>query len=58
MTLSWRTEANEPTFSYTPDETTYGICTWTLGGLLGTGNVKMRGTFALKRILPISKIEE
>ena len=58
VTLSWRTEANEPTFSYTPDETTYGICTWTLGGLLGTGNVKMRGTFALKRILPISKIEE
>jgi len=58
VTLSWRTEANEPTFSYTPDETTYGICTWSLGGLLGTGEVKMRGTFALKRILPISKIEE
>ena len=58
LALSWHTESGESTYAYDPDETTYGIATWTLGGLLGTGDVKMRGTFALKRILPISKIEE
>ena len=58
LALSWHTESGESTYAYDPDETTYGIATWTLGGLLGTGDIKMRGTFALKRILPISKIEE
>ncbi len=58
LMLSWQTEAEESTWEYSPDEVTYGICTWTLGGLAGTGEVKMRGTFAMKRILAISKIEE
>ncbi len=58
LMLSWQTEAEESTWEYSPDEVTYGICTWTLGGLSGTGEVKMRGTFAMKRILAISKIEE
>ena len=58
LALSWHAESGESTYAYDPDETTYGIATWTLGGILGTGDVKMRGTFALKRILPISKIEE
>ena len=58
LALSWRTEEGESTWGYNPDEVTYGICTWTLGGLSGTGDVKMRGVFALKRILDIAKIEE
>ena len=58
LALSWYTESGESTWEYSPDEVTYGICTWTLGGLSGTGDVKMRGTFALKRILGVSKIEE
>ena len=58
LALSWHAESGESTWEFSPDEVTYGICTWTLGGLSGTGDVKMRGTFALKRILDVSKIEE
>ena len=58
LALSWWSESNESTWEFSPDEVTYGIATWTLGGLSGTGDVKMRGTFALKRILDVSKIEE
>ena len=58
LTLAWHTEGGESTWAYSPDEVTYGICTWTLGGLLGTGDITLRGTFALKRILSISKVEE
>jgi hypothetical protein len=58
LTLSWFTESGESTWAYSPDEVTYGIATWTLGGLMGAGDITMRGTFALKRILSISKVEE
>jgi hypothetical protein len=58
VALSWQTEAGEPTWEYNADEVTYGICTWTLGGLSGTGDITMRGTFAMKRMLAISKMEE
>ena len=58
LTLSWHAEDGASTWAYSPDEVTYGICTWTLGGLLGTGDITLRGTFAFKRILPISKVEE
>ena len=58
LVLSWRKESGESTWAYSPDEVTYGICTWTLGGLSGTGDITMRGTFALKRILSVSKVEE
>ena len=58
VTFAWSTLNGESTWEYSPDEVTYGVCTWTLGGLLGTGDVTLRGTFALKRILSISKIEE
>ena len=58
LSLSWRTEGGESTWKYTPEEVTYGICTWTLGGLSGAGEIKTRGTFALKRILTVSQIEE
>jgi hypothetical protein len=58
LTLSWRKESGESTWEYSPDEVTYGIGTWTLGGLSGAGEITMRGIFALKRILAISSIEE
>ena len=58
LTLSWRKESGESTWEYSPDELTYGIGTWTLGGLSGAGEITMRGIFALKRILAISSIEE
>ncbi len=58
LSLSWQTETSESTWKFSPDEVTYGICTWTLGGLSGSGDITMRGTFAMKRVLAISKIEE
>ena len=58
LALSWYKESGESTWEYSPDEVTYGIATWTLGGLSGTGDITMRGTFALKRILSVSKVEE
>lgn len=58
LVLSWRTEGGESTWNYAPEEVTYGICTWTLGGLSGAGEISTRGTFALKRILPVTKMEE
>lgn len=58
LILDWHAEDDTPTWEYSPDEVTCGICTWRIGGLLGTGDVLMRGTFALKRILPVSKVEE
>jgi len=58
LVLSWCKESGESTWAYSPDEVTYGICTWTLGGLSGTGDITMRGTFAMKRMLAISKMEE
>jgi len=58
LALSWYKESGESTWEYSPDEVTYGIATWTLGGLSGTGDITMRGTFALKRILAVSQIEE
>ena len=58
LALAWRTETGESTWRCDPDEITYGICTWTLGGLSGAGDITTRGTFALKRILPISKVED
>ena len=58
LALSWRTEDGESTWKYAPEEVTYGICTWTLGGLSGSGEITTRGTFALKRILPVLKMEE
>ena len=58
LTLAWHAESGDSTWEYSPDEVAYGICTLTLGGLSGTGEVTMRGTFALKRILAVSQIEE
>lgn len=58
LALAWRTEKGDSTWEYTPEEVTYGICTWTLGGLSGRGDITMRGTFALRRILPVTKLEE
>ena len=58
LALAWHTEKGESTWEYAPEEVTYGICTWTLGGLSGKGDITMRGTFALKRILPVTKLEE
>ena len=58
LALSWRTEGGESTWKYTPEEVTYGICTWTLGGLSGSGEIITRGTFALKRILPVIEMED
>ena len=58
LVLSWRTEGGESTWNYSPEEVTYGICTWALGGLSGAGEISTRGTFALKRILPVTKMEE
>ena len=58
LALSWQTEGGKSTWEYSPDEVTYGICTWTLGGISGAGDIVMRGTFAMKRILAMSKMEE
>lgn len=59
LALTWHDEWNNSTYSTDdPDEVTYGIATWRLGGLSGKGDILMRGVFALKRILPIPEICE
>lgn len=54
--LAWTTESGESTYERNPDGTTYGRCEWTLGGLSSKGEIKMLGTFALKKIM--DEVEE
>lgn len=59
LSLTWADEWGNSTYSTEdPDEVTYGIAVWRLGGLSGKGDITMRGVFALKRIIPVPEIEQ
>ena len=59
--LSWHKqniETEDVDFEQNPNETTAGFATWTVGGLLSTGEINSFGIFYLKRIVEVGKIEE
>ena len=60
LVLSWHEEgdASKPAvFPYNADETTSGVVTWEVEGLLAKGPVKSVGTFALKRVFKAGELE-
>ena len=59
--LSWHkqnVETEPADFERNPDETTAGFATWTVGGLLSSGEIRSFGIFYLKRIVDAAEIEE
>ena len=60
LLLSWH-KYNDPNedvdFEHNPDETTAGYATWSVGGLLSTGQINSIGVFYLKRIAEVGEIE-
>lgn len=60
LVLSWHEEgdASKPAvFPYNADETTSGVVTWEVEGLLAKGPVKSVGTFALRRVFKAGELE-
>lgn len=57
LALSWFDEKGASTYSHDdPDDVTYGIATWGLGGLSGKGDILMRGVFSLKRVSTLPEV--
>ena len=60
LLLSWH-KYNDPNedvvFEHNPDEVTAGVATWSVGGLLSTGQINSIGVFYLKRIAEVGVIE-
>ena len=61
LLLSWH-KYNDPNedvdFEHNPDETTAGYATWSVGGLLSTGQINSIGVFYLRRIAEVGEIED
>ena len=61
LLLSWH-KYNDPNedvvFEHNPDEATSGYATWSVGGLLSTGQINSIGVFYLKRIAEVGEIEQ
>ena len=55
LTFVWADDNGRPTYSRTPDETTFGRLDWTLSGLRSEP-IAIRGIFALKRVCSASEI--
>ena len=45
-------------FPYNADETTSGVVTWEVGGLISKGPIKSVGTFTLRRVFKAAELEE
>ena len=45
-------------FPYNADETTSGVVTWEVGGLISNGPIKSVGTFTLRRVFKAAELEE
>ncbi|MBR4188896.1 MAG: hypothetical protein IKQ55_02935 [Kiritimatiellae bacterium] len=60
LVLSWH-EQGDPSkpvvFPYNADETTSGVVTWEVTGLLAKGPVKSVGTFSLRRVFKAGELE-
>ena len=59
--FSWHEQGNRALpvhFPYNADETTSGVVTWEVGGLISKGPIKSVGTFALRRVFKAKELEE
>ena len=45
-------------FEYNASETTSGVVTWEVGGLISKGPIKSVGTFTLRRVFKAAELEE
>ena len=61
LEFSWHEQGNRALpahFTYNADETTSGIVSWEVSGLLANRPIKSVGTFTLKRVFKARKVEE
>ena len=61
LDFSWHEQGNRALpehFPYNADETTSGVVTWEVGGLISKGPIKSVGTFTLKRVFKAKELEE
>ena len=60
LDFSWHEQGNRAlpaNFPYNADETTSGVVTWSVTGLIANKPIKSVGTFALKRVFKAKKVE-
>ena len=60
LDFSWHEQGNRALpehFPYNADETTSGVVTWEVGGLISKGPIKSVGTFALRRVFKAAELE-
>lgn len=57
LSFAWADDNGRPTYSRTPDETTFGRLDWVLAGLRNEP-IAIRGVFALRRVCAASVINE
>ena len=61
LDFSWHEQGNRAlpeSFPYNADETTSGVVTWEVGGLISKGPIKSVGTFTLRRVFKAAELEE
>jgi hypothetical protein len=61
LDFSWHEMGNHllpVNFPYNADETTSGVVTWEVTGLVAKGPIKSVGTFTLKRVFKAARLEE
>ena len=61
LDFSWHELGNRALpehFPYNADETTSGVVTWEVGGLISKGPIKSVGTFTLRRVFKAAELEE
>ena len=61
LVFSWHEQGNRElpaNFRYNANETTSGIVTWEVTGLVANGPIKSAGTFTLKRVFKAKELEE
>lgn len=60
LDFSWHEQGNRALpehFPYNADETTSGVVTWEVGGLISKGPIKSVGTFTLRRVFKAAELE-
>ena len=61
LDFSWHEQGNRALpehFPFNADETTSGVVTWEVGGLISKGPIKSVGTFTLRRVFKAAELEE
>ena len=60
LDFSWHEQGNRALpehFPFNADETTSGVVTWEVGGLISKGPIKSVGTFTLRRVFKAAELE-